>query len=93
MGVEFMIDGDSAVVSLSHSDFKKFNPAFEHLKAKTGIMVDEYRDGRISPEHAGLMLEFILENVSLEKTTNGPCFTRLLKFSLNQKQYLRYEGD
>ncbi|AIY67424.1 hypothetical protein [Pseudoalteromonas piratica] len=93
MSVEFKVDSKSEKVSLNHKDFEVFYAAFEALRSKTGIRVDEYSDGKISPDHAGILNDFIDEHISLPKASNCISFKELLQYSYNNKLWISYTGD
>lgn len=93
MGVEFILKNNGTEVSLNHTDFNILEPAFEFLKSKTGLFVDEYSDGRISPDHAKLLYQFINERVDVSGRTSLVEFKALLVSSSNKNLWVEYIGE
>ena len=93
MSVEFLIKNNGTKVSINNTDFTLLEPAFEFLKYKTGLYVDEYADGRISPDHAKLLHGFITENIDTDSGFKLLDFKELLSRSFNQNLWIEYIGD
>jgi len=93
MSVEFLIKNNGVEVSINHKDFTLLEPAFQFLKSKTGLFIDEYADGRISPDHAKLLYQFIAENINTGNGSKLDEFKELLSSSFNQNLWIEYIGD
>ena len=60
MGIDFKKDKE--VVNLSSKEFNILYPAFDLLNKKTGVMIDEYSDSLLSPDHTKILLDLISNN-------------------------------
>ena len=62
MSIDFQ--NDKEIVSLSSKDFNILYPVFNILNKKTGIMIDEYSDSLLSPNHTKMLLDLISNNIN-----------------------------
>ncbi len=93
MSVEFLIKNNGIEVSINHRDFTLLEPAFQYLKFKTGLIIDEYSDGRISPAHAGLLYQYIFEKIDTSNSAELVSLMELLSRSYKQNLWVEYIGD
>jgi hypothetical protein len=61
MGIDFQADQE--MVTLSNKDFAVFYHVFDRLNTKTGVMIDEYSDTLLSPDHTKILLDLIQNSV------------------------------
>ena len=93
MGVEFILKNNGDEVSINHPDFTLLEPAFEFLKSKTGLFIDEYSDGKISPDHAKLLYQSIVEKIDVSSGSKLNDFKDLLFGSFSQNSWIEYIGE
>ena len=94
MGVDFVwMDKDLGgnTVTLEHQDFEPISDAISVLERKTGTLVDEYKDTRLSPDHAGILRDNIKpKNASSEAVQQ---FVEMLSSAVERQRWILVIGD
>ena len=94
MGIEinWLNETKRVVLSLDEMCIKLLQPSFDILKFKTGIIIDQYSDVRLSPEHAGILLESMDKaiQISVKKLYN---FSIVLKEAIIESKWIMLTGD
>jgi len=69
VGIDFQ--NNKKIVTLSSNDFNVLYPIFNILNNKTGIMIDEYSDALLSPNHTKILLDLITNNVDKKSLSDN----------------------
>ena len=95
MGTDFYWDNPPTgvcVASLDDRDFAKLEKATDAMKAKTGLTIDPYADGRISSDHARILLD----NLGTFEGSQYPelwKFKAMLQESVRENRWIYAVGD
>jgi len=93
MGIEIKLEQQTTeepYLNLSHTEFNMLLPYFNQLQIKTGVVIDEYSDTKLYPEHSKFLLELIDENIG---DNNINTLISLLKKSSKESVNLLFIGD
>ena len=93
MSLDFNIDSESKTVSVSSKDLKVMETAFRLLFEKTGLRIDEYSDGKLSPNHAKLLHTFVCESCHAVNSSNIKVFSDLLDKAEKTNSWVKYIGE
>jgi len=84
-------DGDTRV-ALGARDVLAVGHALEDLCARTGIYLDPYGTTRLSPEHAGILLEGLRKR-SVERSAVLAGLVSMLEVAMSDGKWIVVEGD
>jgi len=93
MGIEIKLEQQTTeepYLNLSHTEFNILLPYFNQLQIKTGVIIDEYSDTKLYPEHSKFLIDLINENIGGE---NINTFISLLNKSSQELVNLLFIGD
>lgn len=85
-------NNNGRIVGLEHEEFERIQPANDVLANKTGLVIDQYSNGRIAPDHARILLD-CLEN---EDFSHDPALVELqimLRESAENGWWIYTSGD
>ena len=92
MGIDFQ--NNNKIVSISINDFNILYPVFHILNAKTGIMVDEYSDSLLSPEHTKILLDLISNNIDNKSLSDNLLkLLNLFEKSIESNTWIKIVGE
>jgi len=92
LGVDFQ--NDKETVSLSSKDFNILYPVFNILNKKTGIIIDEYSDSLLSPDHAKILLDSIQNNIEQGLlSANTSQLLKLFQQAIQTNAWIKIIGD
>ena len=92
MGLDFQ--NENEIAHLDDKDFNTLYPAFNILNKKTGIIIDEYSDSLLSPDHAKILLDSIQNNIEQGLlSANTSQLLKLFQQAIQTNAWIKIIGD